>query len=103
VIPHAVRPIRVSRRVSPAADAIIGVAYFSQASPDDFGTFNSAFVALFRITAGDAWIESLPAHGPNGWLNPGSVMYQATYVLIVNWTLLPIRLEEQTDWPTEGN
>ena len=67
------------------------MTYFSQAAPDDFGAFNKAFVALFRITAGDAWIESLPAHGPDGWLNPGSVMYQLTYVLIVNWTLLPIR------------
>ena len=31
-----------------------------QVSPTDFGAFDSAFVALFRISAGDAWIESLP-------------------------------------------
>ncbi len=85
-----------------AADSIVGVTYFSQASPDDFGAFNKAFVALFRITAGDAWIESLPAYGPEGGLNPGSVVFQVTYVLIVNWTLLPIRWDGRTGGWGEG-
>ncbi len=67
------------------------MTYFSQASPNDFGAFDSAFVALFRIAAGDAWIESLPARGPDGQMNVGIAVYQVTYVLIVNWTRLPIR------------
>jgi hypothetical protein len=74
-----------------AADSIIGVTYFSQISPVDFCTFDAAFVALFRITAGDAWIESLPAHTDDGVVNPGIVTFLITYVLLVNWTLLPIR------------
>ena len=69
------------------------MTYFSQAAPDDFGAFDSAFIALFRLSAGDSWIESLPARGPDGAIHTGAVAYHATYVLIVNWTLLPIRRE----------
>ena len=55
------------------ADSIIGVTYFDESAPADFSEFDKAFVALFQVAAGNAWIESLPSHGPDGSLNFGYV------------------------------
>ncbi len=44
----------------------MGVSYFSDYAPGDFGAFDAAVVALFRVTAGDSWIESLPPHAEDG-------------------------------------
>ena len=55
------------------ADAIVGVAYFSEMAAEDFATFDLSFVALFRVASGEAWIESLPAHNPDGGVATGPV------------------------------
>ena len=36
--------------------SIVGVTYFRDDSPDDFGSLDRAFVTMFRITAGETWV-----------------------------------------------
>ena len=55
------------------ADSIIGVTYFDETAGEDFSDFDKAFVALSQVAAGNAWIKSLPSHGPDGSLNFGHV------------------------------
>ncbi len=43
-----------------AADAILGVNFFSTTAPGEFLKFDRAFVCMFRIAAGETWIEDLP-------------------------------------------
>jgi hypothetical protein len=74
------------------ADAIVGVTSFSDLSPGDFGSFDRAFVALFRIPGGDAWVDSLPYVNDDGTTNMGVVVFLYSFILVVNWTLLPITL-----------
>lgn len=42
------------------ADAIIGVSFFSGTDPPDFGRFDRAFAALFKILGGETWCDELP-------------------------------------------
>jgi hypothetical protein len=41
------------------ADAVVGVAFFSDTAALDFGRFDRAFVGLYRILGGESWFESL--------------------------------------------
>ena len=38
----------------------MGVTYFRDDSPDDFGKLDRAFVTMFRITAGETWVDTPP-------------------------------------------
>ena len=73
------------------------MTYFSQTSPEDFGRFDSAFVALFRVTAGGSWTQSLPTRAPDGSVAFGPTLFLTTYVLLVNWTLLPVSMAVLVD------
>jgi hypothetical protein len=73
------------------------VTYFSQTSPEDFGRFDAAFVALFKVTAGGAWTPSLAARGPDGSIAFGPTLFLTSYVLLVNWTLLPVSMAVLVD------
>ena len=42
-----------------AADAIIGVNFFADGDPDDFGRFDRSFFGLFKILGGESWFEAL--------------------------------------------
>ncbi len=68
------------------------MTYFCELSPSEFCSFDRAFVALFRISAGDAWIDSLPYVNDDGSTNLGAVFFLDSFILVVNWTLLPITL-----------
>ena len=46
--------------MSMAADAILGVNFFSALAPGQFLKFDRAFVCMFRIAAGETWIDDLP-------------------------------------------
>ena len=35
----------------------MGVTFFGDEAPDDFGTYNLAFVTVFSITAGNSWVR----------------------------------------------
>ena len=49
--------------------AVIGSSFFGTADPDNFATFDAAFVTLFYVTGGDPWPDSLPKHNEDGTAN----------------------------------
>jgi hypothetical protein len=51
------------------ADAILGVSLFSAQAPNAFGKFNRAFMTMFKITAGDTWVDEMPFIDETGGLN----------------------------------
>lgn len=79
------------------SDSIVGVTYFSDLAPETFGAFDSAFVSLFCISAGDPLLEFIPFRAETGALNGSAVTFLTTYVLLVNWTLLPISMAVLVD------
>ena len=56
----------------------------------DFGTFSRAIVTLFRIAAGETWIEGVPVLDNDGLVNWGVGGYIMSFTIIVNWTLLQV-------------
>jgi hypothetical protein len=70
--------------------AIVGVTYFRDDAPDDFGKLDRAFVAMFRITAGETWVDSIPRVLPDGSLNTEPVAFFLSYIAIVNWILVQV-------------
>jgi hypothetical protein len=66
------------------ADAILGVNFFSTVAPQSFLKFYRAFVCMFRIAAGETWVDELPVINEGGDLN----LFLFSFVLVVNWTLL---------------
>ena len=77
-------------RAARQADAILGVSLFSDIAPDQFGRFNRAFVALFRIAAGDTWIDSLPTLGPDGEIEWKPALYVCSFIIISVWVVLQV-------------
>jgi hypothetical protein len=61
--------VRISPPRHGTADAIMGVSLFSEAAPDDFGAFDRSFLTLFRVLAGQPWVEALPFVQPDGGSN----------------------------------
>jgi hypothetical protein len=72
------------------ADAILGVNFFSLSAPDEFLKFDRAFVCMFRIAAGETWIDDMPVVGDDGVLNFSIAIFIFSFILIVNWTLLQV-------------
>jgi hypothetical protein len=70
------------------ADAILGVNFFSTVAPQSFLKFDRAFVCMFRIAAGETWVDELPVVHEGGDLNFGFALFLFSFVLVVNWTLL---------------
>mmetsp|Transcript_52972 Transcript_52972/g.139581 ORF Transcript_52972/g.139581 Transcript_52972/m.139581 type:complete len:651 (-) Transcript_52972:1867-3819(-) len=68
----------------------MGVSFFGPEYPDDFMVFDRAFLALFRITAGDTWVPSLPVRFDNGSLNWRGASFVISYIMIVNWIILQV-------------
>ena len=86
------RKCRAGGRGGRAADSILGTTFFSGLAPDSFGRFTLALVVMFRVTAGMGWAdENLPAVEPDGTINWGVFLFLASYILVVNWTLLQVR------------
>jgi hypothetical protein len=42
---------------TPAPDAILGVNLYGDIAPDDFGSYDRAFVTVFTMTAGNSWVS----------------------------------------------
>jgi Ca2+-binding EF-hand superfamily protein len=70
--------------------AIIGVSFFRDTAPDDFISFDRSFLALFRVIAGETWIDSLDRITEDGKLNGPAVVFIFSFIVIVNWTLLQV-------------
>jgi hypothetical protein len=82
---------RASRLISRAsADAILGVSLFADIAPGQFGKFNRAFVTLFRIAAGDTWIDPLPTLGPDGDLEWKPALFVCSFIVISVWVVLQV-------------
>jgi hypothetical protein len=82
--------------ISPTAvfpDAILGVSLFADIAPDQFGRFNRAFATLFRIAAGDTWIDSLPILGPDGGIQWKPALYIFTFIIVSVWVVLQVTLD----------
>jgi hypothetical protein len=83
----------VEKLIPAGADAILGVSLFADVAPDDFGKFNRAFAAVFRIAAGDAWIESLPIIGPDGDIEWQPALFTCSFIVVNVWVVLQVSLQ----------
>ena len=72
------------------AGAVVGVAVFSSVAPDNFGTFDAAFLSLFYVTGGDPWPDSLPKFNEDGSANWTVAAFIITYTLIEIWVILQV-------------
>jgi hypothetical protein len=70
------------------ADAIIGVSIFGLQSHQDFGRFEQAFVAMFRLTTDGNWPDSIQSHDEDGNVNWKCAIFMMSYIVIVNWVVL---------------
>ncbi len=61
-------------------------------APQSFLKFDRAFVCMFRIAAGETWVDELPVVKEDGELNIAFASFLFSFVLIVNWTLLQASL-----------
>ena len=85
-------PRPASPRLAPPrpADSILGVSLFADVAPDQFGKFNRAFVTLFRIAAGDTWIDPLPTLGPDGDLVWRPALFICSFIVLSVWVVLQV-------------
>jgi hypothetical protein len=52
--------------------------------------FNRAFITLFRIAAGDTWIDSLPTLGPDGDLQWQPALFICSFIVCSVWVVLQV-------------
>jgi hypothetical protein len=45
----------------------MGVTFFGDEAPDEFGKFDRALITMYRLTAGDAWVRPVSRAQPEGW------------------------------------
>ena len=72
------------------ADSIMGVTIFRETAPNNFDNFFRALSTMFRLTAGETWVDGLAAADENG--NPyfGTAFFIYSYIVIVVWILLQV-------------
>jgi hypothetical protein len=57
LLPCSLQFLRHSQAAHHLADAIMGVNFFGEIAPDDFGSYDLAFVTVFSMTAGNSWVR----------------------------------------------
>ncbi len=64
------------------ADSIVGVTFFSDATPAYFGNFRLAFIAMFRITIGSLewWFDEFPVQAHFS-ANSAQLLFLISYVV----------------------
>jgi hypothetical protein len=67
----------------------MGVTFFGNDAPEDFGKFDQACITLFRVTSGGAWVDAIALNSEGGINHKGAV-FLVTYIFVVNWTLLQV-------------
>lgn len=71
--------------------AIVGVNFYSKIDPDDFGNLSRAIVTLFRIAAGETWVDGMPiVKEETGRVDWPLGFYTFSFILVNNWTLLQV-------------
>ena len=66
------------------------MSLFADEAPDDFREFNRAFIAMFRITAGETWVASLPRDDADGSVNWQAAIFITSYIIVENWMLFQV-------------
>jgi hypothetical protein len=85
------RALRCPRPASaPRPDAILGVALFKDLVPASFAQFNLAFVAMFRVAAGETWIDGLPLVDEDGAISWKAAIFVCSYLVINVWVILQV-------------
>ena len=70
--------------------SIIGVTFYDKSAPEDFGNLSRALITMFRIAAGETWIEHQPVLRDDGTVDWATAGFIISYVLVINWTLLQV-------------
>jgi hypothetical protein len=77
-------------RTRPCADSIMGVTLFRETAPANFDNFFRALSTMFRLTAGETWVDGLAATDEQGNQNFGTAFFIYSYIVIVVWILLQV-------------
>ncbi len=81
------------------ADSVMGVALFREESPTCFGSFYRALTSMFRLTAGETWLDELVAFNPDdGGINLTTVLFVDSYIVIAVWILLQVSVAVLLVW-----
>jgi hypothetical protein len=67
----------------------MGVTFFGDVAPEEFGKFDSACITLFRVTSGGTWVDAITFDSAGG-INHKGAIFVVTYIFVVNWTLLQV-------------
>ena len=71
--------------------AILGVNLLSEKSPANFGKFDRAVATMFRIAAGETWVDGMEVYNEElGTVNWVVGAYVFSFIVIVVWTLLQV-------------
>ena len=68
----------------------MGVTLFREAAPASFGNFVRGLSVMFRLTAGDTWVDGLDEFDENGGPNYDASFFVYSYIVIVVWILLQV-------------
>ena len=66
------------------------MALFKEVVPASFDRFNLAFVSMFRIAAGESWIEELPILDASGDIYWKSSLFIFSFIIINVWVVLQV-------------
>jgi len=70
--------------------AIMGVTFYGVESPDSFGNLERSIISMFRIAAGETWVEGSPIIMHDGTVDWPTAVFVMSFVIVVNWTLLQV-------------
>ena len=70
--------------------AIMAVTVFYESAPLSFGNLSRAIVELFRIAAGETWVEDAPQTFDDGGVNWALGVFIMSFILVFNWVLLQV-------------
>jgi len=72
----------------------VGVTFYSQIAPEQFGTFCRAFIAMFNITVGsmDWWFELFPPIRADDSIDFWPTAYVFSYVIVVDWVFFQVSI-----------
>jgi voltage-gated sodium channel len=70
--------------------AIIGVTFYGVKSPESFGNLERSIISMFRIAAGETWVEGSPIIAIDGTVDWQTAVFVMSFVIVVNWTLLQV-------------
>jgi hypothetical protein len=68
----------------------MGVTLFRETAPDNFDNFFRALSTMFRLTAGETWVDGLAATDEQGNPYYGTAIFIYSYIVIVVWILLQV-------------